>query len=90
MVAIGSDRFPIEWRYPNLDRELAQERDRTERDRTHGPAPKTAPETAPKIVLNLKIGQSKSNNQDRTRPPQLQVAKPSAEKIVTVICLSIG
>jgi hypothetical protein len=86
MVAIGSDRFPIEWRYPNLDRELAQECDRTERDRTHGSAPKTAL----KVVLNLKIGQSKSNNQDRTRPPQLQVAKPSAEKIVTVICLSIG
>jgi hypothetical protein len=55
MAAIGSDRFPIEWRYPNLDRELAQECDRTERDRTHGSAPKTAL----KVVLNLKIGQSK-------------------------------
>jgi len=26
MVAIGSDRCPIEWQYQNLDRELAQER----------------------------------------------------------------
>jgi hypothetical protein len=78
MVAIGSDRFPIEWRYPNLDRELAQECDRTERDRTHGSAPKTAL----KVVLNLKIGQSKSNNQDRTRPPQLQVANLAQKRLL--------